>query len=32
MSDTFENHKDKRIKEIHERFLNFKIKKKQQIK
>ena len=31
MSDTFKNYKDKRIKEIHERFLYFKIKKKQQI-
>jgi hypothetical protein len=28
MSKAFENHKDKRIKEIHERLLNYKLKKK----
>ena len=31
MSNTYQNHVDKRIREMHERMLNFKLKKKKRI-
>jgi hypothetical protein len=32
MSNTYQNHVDKRIREMHERMLNFKLNKKKRIK
>jgi hypothetical protein len=32
MSNTYQNHVDKRIREMHERMLNFKLNKKKQAK